>query len=387
MRKALPGIGLILFVPGGMALLSLPIAWFFEEYYGMEALVITATVSLSLGGLFRYGRSNPRTSFSVAEMMGIATVGWILVTVLGALPFFYLAHRLPADQVTTHQIAPFTSFLNAAFESLSGYTSTGGFSITDQSLNHYAWGPKLVVILMIILGSLNFHSFHQLFTKGAVRRFVNNQQHQLFFALLLIGTLLIFYENNVWANGTASWIDLAFQFSSALGTCGFSTVTVQDWSVPTLLVLTAAMLIGGATASTTGGIKLFRVILLVKGNLYGVLSWMKVPGSELNLRFNHRVFSHDESLRLYRNMGVFSFFWTGMFLLTTIVLLHEVPAQYGLADVLFEAASALGTVGLSVGITNHELSALGKLDLMLAMLVGRLELMPLVIVLAKAMRA
>ena len=508
MRNFLSGVGLILFVPGGMALLSLPIALFFEEYYGVEALVITAAVSLSSGGFLRYGRSNLRTSFSVAEMMGIATVGWILVTVLGALPFFYLAHRLPADQVTTHQLAPFASFLNAAFESLSGYTSTGlsvtisesslpavlqwwrsflqwvggigiivfisalhpgiasvsahyssdndgkedeedkqqdeqeenddqdevlpntevswakiwwiylgftflaigllwmqdiplweainhgmtaistgGFSITDQSLNHYAWGPKLVVILMIILGSLNFHSFHQLFAKGAVRRFVNNQQHQLFFVLLLVGTLLVFYENNIWANGTASWIDLAFQFSSALGTCGFSTVSVQDWSVPTLLVLTAAMLIGGATASTTGGIKLFRVILLVKGNLYGVLSWMKDPGGELNLRFNHQVFSHDESLRLYRNMGVFSFFWTGMFLLTTIVLLHEVPAQYGLADVLFEAASALGTVGLSVGITSHELSALAKLDLMLAMLVGRLELMPLVIVLAKALRA
>ena len=71
-----------------------------------------------------------------------------------------------------------------------------------------------------------------------------------------------------------------------------------------------------------------------------------------------------------------------MFSLTTIVLLHEVPAQYGLADVLFEAASALGTVGLSVGITSYELSALAKLDLMLVMLVGRLELMPVAVLFA-----
>ena len=432
--------------------------------------------------------------------------GGILVTVLGALPFFYLAHRLPVDQIAAHQLAPFTSFLNASFESLSGYTSTGlsvtlsesslpavlqwwrsflqwvggigivvfisalhpgiasvsahysstnrseseedkqqdeqeenddqeevlpntevswakiwwiylgftflaigllwaqdiplweainhgmtaistgGFSITDQSLQHYAWGPKLSVILIIILGSLNFHAFHQLFTKGAGQQFIRNQQHQLFFVLLLVGTFLVFYENNVWANGSVSWTDLAFQFSSALGTCGFSTVVVQDWSVPALLVLTAAMLVGGATASTTGGVKLFRVILLVRGNLYGVLSWMKDPDRELNLRFNHRVFSHDESLRLYRNMGVFFFFWIGTFVLTTVVLLHEVPSQYVLADVVFEAASALGTTGLSTGITSHELSALGKLDLMLAMLVGRLELMPLVIILAKVMR-
>jgi Trk-type K+ transport system membrane component len=43
-------------------------------------------------------------------------------------------------------------------------------------------------------------------------------------------------------------------------------------------------------------------------------------------------------------MGAFFFFWIGIFVLITVVLLHKVPAQHGLADVLFEAASALGTV-------------------------------------------
>ena len=220
-----------------------------------------------------------------------------------------------------------------------------------------------------------------------IKRFVRNQQHVLFFALLVAGTFLLFYENNVWADGTASWTDLTFQLTTALGTCGFSTVAVEEWSVPALLVLTAAMLIGGATASTTGGVKLFRIILLVRGNIYGLLSWVTDFDRELNLRFNHRVFSHEESLRLYRRMGVFFFFWTGMLVLTTVVLVHEAPPHYSLAEVLFEAASALGTVGLSVGITGHELSALAKLDLMLAMLVGRLEWMPLVVLLTRVIRS
>ncbi len=483
-------------------MLSVLVALLFRESVGVEAFLVTAGLSTLLGWALYQQRRESRPAYSTAEIMTVATLGWTLISLLGALPFFYMAHRLPAAQVAAQQLAPFTNFIDAFFEALSGYTSTGlslapspsslpsslqwwrsflqwvggvgiivfisalhpglaavsahyssdnqqedeedkqddeqqendeeeevlpnaevswtkiwwiyliftflaigllcvqgiplweainhgmtaistgGFSITDQSLENYSLWSKITVILIIIIGSHNFHLFHRWFTQGAVLRFLKNPQHQLFFALLLLGTFLLYYENNLWANKATAWSDLAFQTTSALGTCGFSTVAVKDWSTPALLILVAAMLIGGATASTTGGVKLFRVILLIKGNIYRILSWISDSDRELHLRFNDRVFSHEESLRLYRSMGVFFFFWIVTYMLTTVVLIHEVSPQYQLTDVLFEAASALGTAGLSVGITDAELSAIGKLSLMLGMLVGRLELMPIVVLFA-----
>lgn len=85
-------------------------------------------------------------------------------------------------------------------------------------------------------------------------------------------------------------------------------------------------------------------------------------------------------------MVAFFFFRIALFMFTTVVLVHEVSAEYSLTEILFEAASALGTVGLSVGITGHELAPLPKLSLMIAMLVGRLELMPLVIIFTYLLR-
>lgn len=496
----------MLLVPGTMALLSVPVALFFQEYYGVEALLLTTAVCLPFGGLARRRRPFRRSSFSPIEIMGVATLGWLLVSLVGALPFFYLAHRLPPEQVAVHQVGPFGNFLNAAFEAVSGYTSTGltvtpsesslprtlqwwrsflqwvggigiivfisalhpgiasvsahysdqdgkkdeeekqqdeqeendeeeevlpnaevswskiwwiyllfsllavgllwlqdiplweainhgmsaistgGFSVTDDSLEGYSVVARWTVTFIIIIGSLNFHLFHQLFTQRAWRKFISNQQHQLFFALIVLVPLLLYYENNRWGHLSSSWTDLVFQLTSALGTCGFYTVTLSEWSLPTLLILSLMMLIGGATASTTGGVKLFRVLLLVQGNFHGLLTWTARTDRPLKLRFNHHVFSPEKSLRLYRSMGVFFFFWIVLYMFTVVVLIHEVSADYSLNEILFEAASAVGTVGLSVGITGHELAPLPKVSLMMAMLVGRLELMPLVIILTSLAR-
>ena len=498
-RNILAGVGLMLYVPGAMALLSVIVALIFQDYHGTEAFVATAVASGLSGWLLRYFFYDRDRTLNVPQIMSVATIGWMLVSLLGALPLVYLTHRLPPEAVAAHQLQPFAHLLNATFEAMSGYTSTGltmvisesdlppvvqwwrsfmqwvggvgiivfisglhpgltsvsahytdendqksedtkqeeeeqedepdeedevlpnvsvswskiwwiylsftalsiglllaqgiplweainhgmtgistgGFSITDQSLETYTSGAKATMIFIIIVGSLNFNLYHLLFTKGNFRRFFRNQQHILFGALFAAGTLLLFYENNAWAAQSTAWIDLTFQAASALGTCGFSTVSLSNWPSTSLLVLTMAMLIGGATASTTGGIKLFRIILLVKGSIYNTLFWDKADDRTLNFHFNDEVFSQDESLRLYRNIGTFSFYWITFYLLATFVLLHEAPAEYTLTSVIFEAASAFGTVGLSTGITDHTLSAVGKVDLMLAMLVGRLEIMPL----------
>jgi trk system potassium uptake protein TrkH len=63
----------------------------------------------------------------------------------------------------------------------------------------------------------------------------------------------------------------------------------------------------------------------------------------------------------------------------TYIQIHNVPDSYGLGEIAFESASAMGSVGLTTGITGHEMNWIAKTDLLISMLVGRMELIPLVI--------
>ena len=67
---------------------------------------------------------------------------------------------------------------------------------------------------------------------------------------------------NYWFQGSFLWLDTLFQWVSALGTCGFNTVKIQNWSPSAKLLLSVAMIFGAASGSTVGGLKLNRVVAL-----------------------------------------------------------------------------------------------------------------------------
>jgi trk system potassium uptake protein TrkH len=483
MKKILSGIGLMMHVPAFMALLSLIIAFLFEEYTGAEAFALTAFVSLLIAQVLYRVYQVSHDTLSVIEVMWVAFLGWSMVSLIGALPFFYMAFQMPDAMVESHKMMPFRSFINSLFESISGYTSTGltvtiaeselprslqwwrsftqwvggigiivfisafhpglhavtshyekndeeeeesrpqvelnwkkiwwiyllftglsflllflqdvsawealnhgmtgictgGFTITDRSLLDYSPALKVSVILIMLLGSLNFNRYHDLLTKFRWKAFFIDWQHVLFMILLIVGTLILHYENVIWMGGEVKWLDTFFQMTSGLGTAGFLSVDISNWSMTGLLFLGLIMLIGGPTASTTGGVKIFRLQLFVKGNIYNSVYWLFKKEPSLYFRFHNKRYSSEEAMRFYRNTGTFFFFFVSFYFLMTYLLIHNVPPRFELAEIAFESASALGSVGLTTGITGHELNIPAKVILMLLMLVGRMELIPLII--------
>ena len=263
---------------------------------------------------------------------------------------------------------------------------TGGFTILDKSLMSYTPTLKITVILIMLLGSLNFNLYHFLFVKGDWKRFIKNQQHIVFFLLLVTGSLILFYENEIWFDYDAGWLDTVFQMVSGLATCGFLTVDIVAWSSTSLLFLGMMMLIGGPSGATTGGIKIFRFILFIKGNFVNTVYWMYRREPRFRFRFQGRSYSQEEALKLYRSTGTFIFFWVSFYFIMTYILIHNVPDSYSLGEIAFESASALGSVGLSTGITGHEMNWIAKTDIILSMLVGRMELIPLVILFSSVLK-
>jgi trk system potassium uptake protein TrkH len=250
--------------------------------------------------------------------------------------------------------------------------STGGFSTQTDSIAFWN-NPAIEGVLMVlmILGATNFLTVYTL-GHGRLRAGFRNGELRVLALLLPLAVLLLFGAVTLTAgNETTEPLRRAlFQAVTALSTTGYATQAQTEWPAFGLLITIMLMLIGGGTGSTAGGIKLHRVFLLAKGlkrEVTGVFLPPHLVQEELFLLGNQRRFLTDSDLR---KTGIY----IALYLFTWLVGGCALTAfGHPLADSLFEFASALGTVGLSVGITSAQAPA-GLLWVeIVGMLLGRLE--------------
>lgn len=250
--------------------------------------------------------------------------------------------------------------------------STGGFSTRPDSIG--AWhsvSVDIVTMILMLLGMTSFLTGYALW-RGQWRTALRNAEIRLLMWLLppAVGCLLI---------GTTLPLDpglgdriraALFQAISAVSTTGYSTIDPGTMTDLGQLILIMLMLVGGGAGSTAGGIKLYRVYVLLQG-LYWNLKRQFLPVGVINrpsiLVGEERRFLDDRQLR---HIGLYVFLYLVAWLLGSCAL---VAFGHSMADSLFEFAATIGTVGLSVGVTTSE-AAGGQLWLQsLGMIFGRLE--------------
>lgn len=268
--------------------------------------------------------------------------------------------------------------LNHAFAALS----TGGFSTRTASIGY--WDSPLieaVTILLMLVGTLNFLTAYTLW-QGKFKAVWRNGELRLSALLIPLSSLILLVGVTVGLYPTlqkASRVAI-FETVTALSTTGFSTVGYGNWGALGWLVLIGLMLVGGGTGSTAGGIKQYRIYALYRGLLWE-LKGMLLPQQAVTepdiWQGEQRQFLSDKRLR---QTGLFVFLYLVTFGLGSgLIAAHG----YSLPESLFEFASALGTVGLSVGVTAATAPP-GVLWVEIGgMLLGRLEFFTLFIGLAK----
>ncbi|MEL6319869.1 MAG: potassium transporter TrkG, partial [Cyanobacteria bacterium J06626_14] len=153
-------------------------------------------------------------------------------------------------------------------------------------------------------------------------------------------------------------------------------VDIQSWSTTNKLLLSLAMVFGGAAGSTVGGLKLSRIASLWQGVMWRFQRLSLLPHQMMRYKLDGEVITEAEANRRVESATVLAVLWLSSLFIAVLLLIHVQPYQYTLADTLFEAASALGSAGLSVGITHPELPQLGKIVLIVLMWMGRLEIIP-----------
>lgn len=258
--------------------------------------------------------------------------------------------------------------------------STGGFTVHSGGIPFYN-NPLLEVLIVpvMIAGALPFKLYYLLY-RGKGTRFFGDQQARLLFMLIALGIVVI-----AWDLVTLTAADLPtairqalFMSAAAVTTTGFQIASPNEWASVTVLFLAMLMVIGGASGSTAGGIKLSRVVL----GFQSLVWWFRrmfVSGNVLvPFKYNGRVIPKNVAdLEISRNMLTIMLYFLIIFV-ATILVMHLQPTAFDSSNVIFEVVSAMCNSGISTGFVSPDMAGSGKLLFILIMWIGRLEVIPVI---------
>ncbi len=481
-------LGLLMHVPGIMALFSMIIIVIFKEYYAFYPLLITAVIGIGLGQILYRLFFNPSV-IHIWDAMITAAIGWLICSCIAMIPFHLIAH---AHAQKFPEIATeLTPIINSFFEAFSGFTSTGlsmvtkprdlpyvlqwwrsflewvggiglivfvisithpnkeeyqlyysesrqdllkhditrtsrliwmiyvvftliaigllylagmtfwdainhglsgistgGFSTANNNLQDFSVKVQMTAAFVMILGMMSFALYYRVLKEKKISLFWTDKQNRALLILLFLGCILLLLSNT-WTLRYHRVSDSIFQWVSALGTCGFHSTDLTKWAPMAKLLLVIGMVIGGASGSTAGGIKIKRFISLFSGIALRIRSLLSKKGEKtLSTELDHYQEGKEnvpevelpisrKTERLYSASILFSL-WIITLLMGWFIILKWIPKDQAL-DALFDVASALGNCGLSLGVTDPHLHAAPKTVLIILMWLGRLEIIPAVL--------
>jgi len=356
---------------------------------GLGIVVFGAVLALLLGQAFSVRESvamqdllNTRTLSRIGNMIAFIFIGTVLIEALGAVSLFGAWDDAPNWSGTHNQL--FCSI----FHSISAFCNAG-FSLFGKSFIKYNrnWQIYTVVCPLIILGGLGFSVLYDLVNIAAdrIKRLLKKcfiKQYRFSMAapkrmqlqtkivlsvsagLIVLGALAILFFEHYTNDGNSEqkvgFLGALFQSITAR-TAGFNTVEIKAMSASSKSILILLMFIGGSPGSTAGGIKTVTLAVII---MTTIAALRKRPEVEM---FNRSV----RIVVVGRAITVTLLFIVVLFTATLALSVTENLNGFSMMDILFEASSALGTVGLSTGIT-HSLTIAGKLIIIATMLIGRL---------------
>ena len=295
----------------------------------------------------------PRAEPNVTKLLKQVFIIYLSFTVVGIIAFLAAGLDLLDSMALT-------------FSSLS----TGGFLPVDIFYNSVP--IQVITIALMLIGAISFIAYDRLFT-GKIKEFFLDLEFRY-----LIGTLALMVLLGIFV--ADSFMVLLFEMTSALTGSGFSIATVPLLHPLLVFLIFIGMLIGGSTCSSTGGIKQFRYIILLKSVFWHVKKMSSPVSAVIPFKLSRKDTIESGSVLLVHIL-VFSFFL--FIILGTLVFLY---LGYPILDSIFQVTSALCTVGL----TTLEISSIpiaGKIVLMLEMLLGRLEIFPILILIKNLFKA
>ena len=359
---------------------------------GLGIVVFGAVFALLLGQAFSVRESvamqdvlSAQTLSRIGNMILFIFIATLIVEAAGAVLLYPMWTKVPGWQNDSHP-----QWFCSAFHSISAFCNAG-FALFDDSLIRYnrQWQVYAVICPLIILGGLGFGVLYNLANMAGnrIQRSVKRRFHKQYklqmevpkrmrlqtkvvlsvSALLIVFGMLAILLLERYAGAPSA--DRRFDVPTALfqsvtaRTAGFNTVDITTMTPSSKIVLMMLMFIGGSPGSSAGGIKTVTLAVIVMT----VFATLRKRGDVEMFRRSVRL------VVVGRAITVALLFVAVLFATMLALSVTEAPLSGGftMLDLMFESASALGTVGLSTGVT-PTLTTAGKVIIIVVMLIGRL---------------
>jgi trk system potassium uptake protein TrkH len=264
------------------------------------------------------------------------------------------------------------------FVTMLSTLSTGGFSPFDASIAALPASGAWIVTAFSFLGAVPLLLYHQVLLRKPGSLFADPELRALV-ALVIVASAAV--GLSLWWSGGFSAAQAirhgVMLGTSAQTTTGFTSLDIATLDPTSKTLLMVSMFIGGGSGSTAGGIKLLRLLIILRLLHHYLQRVAMPPHAVAEPRMSGRVLDRGETEQAMLIVTLF---------LAVIVLSWMVFVAFGYAplDALFEVTSAVGTAGLSTGVSGPDLEWPLKVVLCIDMLVGRLEALALLVVLYPA---
>ncbi len=335
------------------------------QWMGGAAVLVFGVAVLPLlptGGMQVFRTELPTGARRLAPRVRttVRTLGalYLFLTAAAALAFVFIGDMSAFDAICH------------AFSSLS----TGGHSTRTESLGAFGAASRDVAVVCMLLGGTSFVVVMRSLTARSLRPFWQDGEFLAYVAVVAGGIALLA------VGGAGSFDDAVFQAVSAVTTTGFHTRDVDAWSGFAQLVVLQLMVIGAMAGSTCGGLKSLRLLLGWRA-LRTAIGRLLHPHAVRSVKYAGRSLSEGAV------GGVWAFF-TAYALVVFGVAALLAANGYEARAALGASVAAVGNAGLSLGGSAsadvHALSSGAKWALCAAMLVGRLEVMTVLVLLSPA---
>ncbi len=403
-------LGFMLVIFTGTCLLMLPIATESRQSAGFLDALFTSTSAVCVTGLVVQDTATYWSSFGEGVIlfliqiggMGVVTVA-VSIALVSGKKISLMQRSTMQEAISAHHvggIVKLTSFIlrtalaieligaillstvfirdfgwgrglwYGVFHSISAFCNAGfdlmGDSQPLSSLTHYSAQPiiNLTIMLLIVVGGIGFLTWEDIKTN----RF-HIQAYRLQSKIILMVTLLLIllpatffyfgeFSRGVWGEISPGERVLSSFFQSVTPrTAGFNTVDLTKLSEVSLSLMILLMLVGGSPGSTAGGMKTTTLAVMILSAI-----------SVFKRRDSTQCFGRRIDIEAVRSAAAIFLMYIALFLLGGLAISQM--EQLPVLPCLFEAASAIGTVGLSLGIT-PELCSLSQMILIALMFFGR----------------
>ena len=256
---------------------------------------------------------------------------------------------------------------------------TGGFSVWSDSMAHYSSYCQIVITVFMYLFGINFSLYYLILT-GKPLQALKNEELRVFVCMVLfaIGAISVdLYLSGAFSQNIGDILrHSAFQVATVSSTTGFATADFNTWPAFSKTLMVGLMFIGSCAGSTAGGMKMSRIILAVKAVKHDIHALVH-PRAVKSVRLNGKAVSEEIVNRTVR----FLICYLMIFVVSTVIVsLDGNDLETGFTAV----AATLNNIGpglSKVGPTGNYagMTILSKVVLILDMLIGRLEIFPMLL--------